>query len=73
MDHVIPVAQLYKNLLTQGSLGVKGMDILLSKVYDEANLQCLCRGCHFKKSAAENRAKSSSPEIEAWQQLMEDK
>ena len=37
--------------------------------WDEGNLQVLCRGCHFEKTAAEN-SRPSSPERRAWQALL---
>ena len=35
----------------------------------EANLQTLCRPCHFAKSAGEN-AKPDAPDQAAWRELM---
>ena len=41
--------------------------------YDLGNLQVLCRGCHIRKTAGENRARPPvAPEVEAWRQLVEE-
>ena len=37
--------------------------------WSESNLQALCRGCHFRKTARENR-KEPSPEVAAWSELV---
>ena len=35
------------------------------------NLQALCRGCHFRKTASENRGrKPQPPEVTAWDDLV---
>ena len=36
--------------------------------YDESNLQSLCRPCHIRKSASENR--KPDPAREAWRKLV---
>ena len=43
------------------------------EAYDPANLQTLCRGCHFRKTAAENRARRPVPqEVRKWRDLVEE-
>ena len=40
-------------------------------VYDPENLQALCRTCHIRKTATENRARRPvSAEVEAWRDLV---
>ena len=42
------------------------------EVYDPANLQALCRPCHFAKTRAENAARRGTPPAVAkWQKLLE--
>ena len=39
--------------------------------YDSDNLQALCRSCHIRKTAAENRVRRPPrPEVEAWYRLV---
>ena len=41
--------------------------------FNPANLQALCRSCHFAKTAAENReANPPAPEVQAWRDLVAD-
>ena len=35
-------------------------------VYDLANLQSLCRSCHFAKTRGERGAKPTPPEVQEW-------
>ena len=40
--------------------------------YEPANLQVLCRICHFAKTKRENQARRGTPEaVTKWQQLLE--
>ena len=39
-------------------------------VYDLANLQSLCRGCHIAKTSAERRGRPPSREVQAWQHYL---
>ena len=39
-------------------------------VYDLANLQTLCRGCHIAKSRAERMARPPSREVKEWQRYL---
>ena len=39
-------------------------------VYDETNLQTLCRDCHFEKSQEERRGKPTPPEVLEWQRYL---
>ena len=42
------------------------------EAYDPANLQALCRPCHFAKTRAENAARRGTPPAVAkWQRLLE--
>ena len=41
--------------------------------YGMANLQSLCRGCHIRKTRAENISASSKPENERWRVLIEER
>ena len=39
-------------------------------VYDESNLQTLCRDCHFAKTSGERRGKEVDPEVKKWRQYL---
>ena len=39
-------------------------------VYDLANLQSLCRGCHIAKSRAERMGKPPSREVQEWERYL---
>ena len=42
--------------------------------YDMENLQTLCRSCHVRKTAGENRTRCPvSPEVQAWRDLLADR
>ena len=34
---------------------IKPLDVAPELALEESNLQCLCRGCHIRKTAGENR------------------
>ena len=42
-------------------------------VYDESNLQTLCRGCHITKTGDERRGKAADPEVAKWRRYLLDK
>ena len=39
-------------------------------VYDETNLQSLCKNCHFEKSQEERKGKPTSREVQEWQRYL---
>ena len=41
-------------------------------VYDLANLQTLCRGCHFDKSRGERTAQETPADVLAWRRYLTD-
>ena len=43
------------------------LDVAPERMYDETNLQTLCRDCHFSKSQEERKGKPPSREVQEWQ------
>ena len=39
-------------------------------VYDLANIQTLCRGCHWDKSSGERRGRETPPEVLEWRRYL---